>query len=256
MIGAIIGDVVGSRFEYRCNSIKTTEFDLFSDKCKFTDDTVLTIATADAILNNKSYSDKYQEYGKLYPKAGYGKSFKNWIHNPITNDSWGNGSSMRVSPIGWAFNENDVIKEAEKSSICSHADKDAIKCATLVSYCIYLARIGKSKENILEYCKLNSTYNFNRTIDDIRETYSFTSKASESIPESILCFYESIDFESAIRLAISLGGDSDTQACISGAIAEAYYKYIPTYIIDNTLKRIPENFKNIITKFKSTYNIV
>lgn len=254
MIGAIIGDIVGSRFERSSN--KSTEFELFTDECKFTDDTVLTIATAEAILDNSyDYKAKYQKYGKKYPNAGYGKSFKEWIKKPLSNDSWGNGSSMRISPIGWAFEGPRLIIESKKSSECSHGNKDAICCANLVTQCIYAALEGCTKEDILNICKTISPYDFDRKIDNIRKTYSFSSKAAISVPEAILCFYESTDFENAIRLAVSLGGDSDTQACIAGAIAQAYYTDISDDICEKAMEYLPSEFVSIIHDFNKTYNI-
>jgi ADP-ribosylglycohydrolase len=254
MIGAIIGDVIGSRFER--STIKSKDFDLFHSDCKFTDDSVLTIATAEAILDNTyDYQEKYVKYGKKYPDAGYGKMFKEWIKNPFESDSWGNGASMRISPIGWSFEDTDIIIEARKSAKCSHNNIDAICCANLVAYCIYMSIEGYKKSEIRDVCKTISPYNFDRTVDSIRPSYNFSSRAATSVPEAIICFLESESFEDAIRLAISLGGDADTQASIAGAIAEAYYDDIPEWIVKETLKYIPNTFVDIIYKFKETYTI-
>ncbi len=250
MLGAIIGDVIGSRFEW--DNVKSKQFDLFNPRCRFTDDSVLTIAVADAILNSKSYQDAILEYGKRYPGVGYGGRFKEWLRmdDPQPYNSWGNGSAMRVSPVGWAFNtEAEVMNAARLSAIVTHNHPEGVKGAQAVAMCIFLARNGKSKQEIKEYVELVFEYNLNERLDDIRFVYKFDVSCQGSVPESIIAFLESTDFEDAIRNAISIGGDSDTIACIAGAIAEAFYKDIPENIILETKKRLPSNFINILDKF-------
>jgi len=257
MIGAIIGDVIGSRFEK--NNIKTKDFELFTSQCSFTDDTVLTIAIADCILNSKDYSTTVKEYGRAFPFAGYGGNFKKWLAGIIKGpyNSWGNGSAMRVSPIGFAYdNETIILEEAKKSASITHNHEEGIKGAQAIAMAIFLARKGKSKQEIKEYIESKFDYDLNRTIDEIRPTYKFDVSCQGSVPESIIAFLESENFEDAIRTAISIGGDSDTIACMAGAISEAYYQAIPKEIIDKTNEYLPERFQNIITAFqKNTIKI-
>ncbi|MEN8120828.1 MAG: ADP-ribosylglycohydrolase family protein [Bacteroidota bacterium] len=250
MLGAIIGDLIGSRFEGQ-NS-KSTEFDLFTDKSAFTDDSVLTVATADCILNQKGYTKVYQEYGKKYPNAGYGGTFYKWIFsdNPKPYNSWGNGSAMRVSPVAYAFNDLEtVLEEAQKSAEVTHNHPEGIKGAQAVASAVFLARTGKNKAEIKDYIQAKFGYDLERTLDEIRPVYRFDVSCQGSVPEAIIAFIESADFESAIRLSISLGGDSDTIAAMAGSIAEAFYKEIPEKMISETKKRLPDEFLEIIKRF-------
>ncbi len=256
MYGAIIGDIIGSVYERK--NIKTTKFELFKGNSVFTDDTVLTIAVADAILTHKSYTETLQEYGKKYPNAGYGGNFYRWIFsdNPQPYNSWGNGSAMRVSPVAYAFNSIEkVLKEAEKSAIVTHNHPEGVKGAQAVAAAIFMARTGKSKKQIKDYIQKTFNYDLERSIDEIRPVYKFDVSCQGSVPEAIIAFLESTDFESAIRLAISLGGDSDTIAAMSGSIAEAFYKKIPENIISEAKKRLPEEFIKVIEGFKEKYTI-
>jgi ADP-ribosyl-[dinitrogen reductase] hydrolase len=253
VLGAIVGDVIGSVYEW--NNVKSLEFPLFKPETTFTDDSVLTIATMDALLQKATYVKSYQEFGRKYTSRGYGDRFLWWLmeSNPKPYNSWGNGSSMRVSPIGWAFDSiDDVLKEAKKSAEVSHNHQEGIKGAQAVATAVYLARNGKSKNEIKEYITSNFNYNLERTLNEIRPTYKFDVSCQGSVPEAIIAFLESTDFENAIRLAISLGGDSDTIACITGAIAEAYYKEIPNHIIQKVLELLPEHFINIVDEFSSS----
>jgi ADP-ribosylglycohydrolase len=250
ILGAIIGDIIGSVYEW--NNKKSLDFPLFKHETTFTDDSVLTIATMRAILDNEPYAKTYQEFGRNYPNRGYGERFIWWLmeSNPKPYDSWGNGSAMRVSPIGWAFDTlEDVLHEAKKSAEISHNHPEGIKGAQAVATAVYLARKGKSKYEIKEYISHNFSYDLERTIDEIRPTYEFDVSCQGSVPEAIIAFLESTDFENAIRLAISIGGDSDTIACITGAIAEAYYKEIPNNIIEKVGELLPKEFTNILEKF-------
>lgn len=253
MKGAIIGDIVGSVFEW--NSIKTTEFELFSYKSHFTDDTVMTLATADALLSQLDYAECYNKWGRKYYNAGYGRNFQKWIRSSEKRpyQSICNGSAMRVSPIGWVFETLDqTLYEAEQSAICTHDHPDGIAGAQAVAASIYLARTGSSKEKIRSFVTERWNYDLARTIDQIRPEYNFDVTCPGSVPEAIIAFLESTDFESAIRLAVSLGGDSDTQACIAGSIAEAFYGEIPSELVDQarTLLEMPmlkilDDFDNI-----------
>jgi ADP-ribosylglycohydrolase len=254
IIGAIAGDIIGSVFEF--DNIKTVDFDLFSHKSKFTDDSVLTLATMDAITNQKNYAEAYQSFGKKYPHRGYGGSFQSWIYseNPAPYNSWGNGSAMRVSPIGWYCSSLDeVMAEAQKSAEVTHNHPEGIKGAQSTAAAIYMARTGKSKDEIKKFIIDTFHYDLNRKIDDIRPDYEFDVSCQGSVPEAIIAFLESTGFENAIRLAISIGGDSDTIACITGGIAEAYYQKIPDTIIENVLRILPQELVKTIEDFSMKY---
>lgn len=254
MIGAIIGDVIGSRFEK--DNVKHKDFDLFVKKSRFTDDTVLSIAIADCILTGKSYEVAVKEYGRAHPKAGYGKAFKKWLSGELKGayNSWGNGSAMRVSPIGWAYNDpNIIIEEAQKSAAITHNHPEGIKGAQAIAMAIFLARTGSSKLEIKTTITEMFQYDLSRKIDDIRPVYTFDVSCQGSVPESIIAFLESTDFEDAIRTAVSIGGDSDTIASMTGAIAEAFYKKIPARLILETREKLPRHFCEIIDWFEEEY---
>ena len=233
ILGAFAGDIIGSAYEF--NNIKSEEFKLFPLGTHFTDDSVLTAATMDVLLFKLGYAEVYQEYGQLYPHRGYGGDFKSWIYSkkPKPYNSWGNGSAMRVSPIGWYYDRiDDVLIEAKRSAEVTHNHPEGIKGAQAVASAVFFARIGKSKNEIKQYIMKQFGYNLNRTIKEIRPVYEFDVSCQGSVPEAIIAFLESKDYEHAIRLAISIGGDSDTIACIAGGIAEAFYKTIPYHIME------------------------
>lgn len=251
MIGSIAGDIIGSAYEW--NPVKTKDFQLFSDKSNFTDDSVLTIATADAILHNRSYSDVYKEYTRKFPGRGYGEKFIKWANGDSSEpyNSFGNGSAMRVSPIGFLFNDIDkVLEEAKKSAEVTHNHPEGIKGAQATALAIFLARIGKDKDFIKSEIENRFDYDLDRKLEYIRPDYKFNVSCQGSVPESIICFLESNSFEDAIRNAISLGGDADTMACIAGGIAEAYYKEIPKYISDEVHKKLDSELLNVLNKYK------
>jgi ADP-ribosylglycohydrolase len=254
IIGAISGDIIGSVYEW--HNVKTVDFDLFCHKSTFTDDSVLTLAAMDAILNKKSYTESYQLFGRNYPHRGYGGHFRSWIHseNPAPYNSWGNGSAMRVSPVGWYGNSiEETMAEAKKSAEVTHNHSEGIKGAQSAAVAIYMARTGKNKEEIKKHITDTFQYDLERKIDDIRPGYEFDVSCQGSVPEAIIAFLESTDFENAIRLAISIGGDSDTIACITGGIAEAYYGEIPDNITENVLKILPNELVRIIENFSTKY---
>ncbi len=256
MLGAIAGDVIGSVFER--NNVKTTEFPLFCEKSKFTDDTVLTIAVADSILNKKTYTTVFIEYAANYPKAGFGKGFKQWLNSPNFEpfSNAGNGTAMRVSPVGFAFDTLDkVMDESKKSAATTITHPEGVKGAQSVASSIFLARQGKSKVEIKEFIEKTFGYNLSRTLDEIRPTYTFDVTCQGSVPIAIISFLESDSYEDAVRKAISVGGDSDTIACIAGGIAQACYKNIPSEIVENIKTRLPNNFWATIEKFNQVYNI-
>ncbi len=254
MLGAIAGDVIGSVYEHR--PIKTTDFPLFHHDSRFTDDSVLTLAIADAILNQTDYAESLKRFGRNYPDAGYGGSFIHWIFEPESRpyNSWGNGAAMRVSPVGFAFSDAEaVLSEAQKTAAVSHNHPEGIKGAQATALAVFLARTGAGKDNIRNDISERFGYNLQRTIDDIRPNYSFDVSCQGSVPEAIIAFLDSDSYEDAVRKAISLGGDSDTLACIAGGIAQAFYKNIPTEIARHVRKRLPHEFLEIIAKFDAAY---
>ena len=231
MIGAIAGDIIGSVYELF--QIKTKEFPLFQRQCTFTDDSVLTIAVADAILTGRPYLHAVHEFGRRYPRAGYGGSFIGWLHseNPKPYNSWGNGSAMRVSPVGFAFGTvEEVLEEAEKTAVISHNHPEGVRGAQATAVAVFLARTGHSKEAIREQISRRFDYDMNCTVTDIRPSYGFEISCQGTVPEAIVAFLDSTSYEDAVRNAISLGGDSDTLACITGGIANAFYGDVPDNI--------------------------
>ena len=231
MIGAIAGDIIGSVYEY--DQIKTKDFPLFHPRCRFTDDTVLTVAIAEAILAGRSYLESVREIGRRYPSAGYGESFAEWLYsdNPRPYNSWGNVSAMRVSPVGFAFtSEDEVLRQARETAEISHNHPEGIKGAQATALAVFLARTGNGKEQIRERIMQQFGYDLNRSVSDIRPLYSFDVSCQGTVPESIVAFLDSDSYEDAVRNAISLGGDSDTLACITGGIAEAFYCGVPEEI--------------------------
>jgi len=256
MLGAIIGDIVGSSYEF--GATKRTDFELFTKNSRFTDDSVLTVAIADCLLNNKDYAKTVYEYGRKYPYAGYGGMFNSWLYSedPSPYNSFGNGSAMRVSPIGFAFNtEDEVLYHAKMTAEFTHNHTEGIKGAMAVAIAIFWARQGKDKGFIRDYITKYFMYDLTEKLDDIRPNYSFKVTCQESVPQAIIAFLESTDYEDAVRKAVSLGGDADTQACITGGIAQAFYKEIPFNMIKEALERLPAEFIEIINKFNKEYGV-
>ncbi len=256
MLGAIAGDIIGSAYEFY--SAKTTDFKLFTPESRFTDDTVLTVAVADCILNEKNYAATFKEYGHRYPDAGYGGMFLRWLHSTgnAPYNSFGNGSAMRVSPVGFAFfGLNEVLKAAEKSAAVTHDHTEGIKGAQAVAAAIWMAKNGYSKKAIRDYVEETFGYDLHRTLDKIRPYYHFDETCQGSVPEAIIAFLESRDYEDAIRKAVSLGGDSDTQACIAGGIAQAFYKELPTQIIKRVRMILDKDLLSIVDEFNHKYGL-
>jgi ADP-ribosylglycohydrolase len=270
MIGAIVGDVIGSVFEQQ--NTKSTDFVLFSRFSHFTDDTILTIAVADAVLHRKEhpisyveqqqnralYGDKIREYGRRYPGAGYGQMFEDWLGRESTRGyhSFGNGSAMRVSPVGFAFDDlKSVLREAKLSAEVTHNHPQGIKGAQAIASAIYLARTGQTKEQIRVFVQEKFGYSLERRLDDIRPSYKFDSTCNGSVPQAITAFLESNDFEDAIRKAVSLGGDSDTIACMAGGMAQAYYHEIPDDLIRQTGLLLTAEFREVIRAFNIKFGI-
>jgi ADP-ribosylglycohydrolase len=211
MLGAIAGDIFGSVFEN--NPIKGTIFPLFIQYSHFTDDSVLTVAIAYSILYQVDYVSSLKKFARKFPNAGYGLSFYQWMQSSDTQsyNSWGNGSAMRVSPVGFAFdNVETVMHEAQKSAAVTHSHPEGINGAQATALAIYLARHGAGKLQIRQTIADRFGYDFERTLDEIRPTYDFDVSCQGSVPESLLAFFESVDYEDAVRKAISLGGDTDT----------------------------------------------
>ncbi|UCD91047.1 MAG: ADP-ribosylglycohydrolase family protein [Desulfobacterales bacterium] len=228
MIGAIAGDIIGSVYEHY--PIKTKDFPLFHPRCRFTDDSVLTVAMADAILTKRPYEQSVREIGRRYPRAGYGRAFIGWLYSeqPQPYNSWGNGSAMRVSPVGFAFDTEDhVLSEAKKTASISHNHPEGLKGAQATALAVFHARMGYTKDEIRGEISQRFGYNMHRAVDDIRPTYAFDISCQGTVPEAIIAFLDSTSYEDAVRNAISLGGDSDTLACITGGIAEAFYQGVP-----------------------------
>ena len=254
MIGAIAGDIIGSVYEQY--PIKTKDFPLFHPRCRFTDDTVLTIAVADAILRDGPYEQSIRELGRRYPGAGYGGTFIQWLFSddPQPYNSWGNGSAMRVSPVGYVFStEEDVLHEAKKTADMTHNHPEGIKGAQAVALAVFLARTGTHKEDIRTQISQHFGYDLDRTIDDIRPNYSFDISCQGTVPEALIAFFGSDSYEDAIRNAISLGGDSDTLACITGGIAEAYYQGVPDRIKEKVLEYLTPDLLEIVEVFCRKY---
>ena len=252
VIGAIIGDIIGSVYEFK--PTKDYNFELFKEGSKFTDDTVLTIAIADSLLNNVSFKDSVYKWARKHPKRGYGRKFWKWMTSkePQSYNSLGNGSAMRVSPIGFLnINLNKKLKLAEESAIITHNHPEGIKGALATAFAIHSALVGKDKWYIKKEIEERYNYDLSRNYNSIKEDYKYDITCPGSVPEAIIAFLESKDYESTIRFAVALGGDADTQACIAGGIAQAYYKEIPPDFIDSAFELLPEEIKQIIINFNS-----
>ncbi len=252
MLGAIIGDIVGSVYEW--HNIKRKDFELFRDDCFFTDDSVMTVAVAEALMNGgrpDDYIDTMKKYGRLYPNAGYGGNFYSWIFSGEREpyNSWGNGSAMRVSPVAWYYNNlNEVENNAEVCASVTHNHPEGIKGAKATAAAIYLARTGKTQEDIKRYIENTYGYDLNRKLNEIRPTYRFNESCQKTVPEAIIAYLESTGYEDAIRNAISLGGDSDTLAAITGSIAEAAYS-IPVEIQEKALTFLDKRLSSTVKAF-------
>ena len=275
LIGAVIGDIVGSIYEF--NPHKSKDINLQDSSMEYTDDTIMTIAVADWILNDKKHTKKglvarMQKWGRRYPNpmGAYGGMFSQWLSsdNPKPYNSWGNGAAMRVAAVGFAFQTLDeTLKVAKKSAEVTHNHPEGIKGAQATAAAIFMARTGGTKEEIRRYISETFGYDMNRTCDDIRPTYCFDGSCQGTVPESIIAFLDSKDYEDALRLCISLGGDADTMGTITGAIAGAYYHQIPYDLYEFGVKKLPggktpepfegkeseEDIIDIINKFDNEY---
>ncbi len=256
MLGAIAGDIVGSVYEnWR---IKRKDFRLFTPVSTFTDDSVLTVAVADAILRGGDYGPTIKSYARRHPLRGYGPRFLAWMVSPSMKpyNSLGNGSAMRVSPVAHAFaSEAEVLQQAELTAACTHNHPEGIKGAQATALGIFLARHGADKETVRQEIENRFGYDLSRTIDEIRPSYRVDLTCQGSVPEAIIAFLDSTSFEDALRNAVSLGGDADTQACIAGAIAEAYYRTIPMSILEQVRKRLARSLWQTALDFTRKFGV-
>ena len=258
MYGAIIGDIVGSPYEFDRGN-KTKEFDFLNDACTFTDDSVMTVAIAEALMKAKECKasdeetkklciESMKKWGKGYPNCGFGARFYGWVLGDETEpyNSYGNGSAMRVSSAGWLYDTlEETLKYATLTAEVTHNHPEGIKGAQATAAAIFLARTGKDKPYIKKYIEENFAYNLDRTLDEIRPDYHHVESCMRTVPEAIIAFLEGTDFEDCIRNAVSLGGDTDTLAAITGSIAEAYYG-VPAEIIDRVKEVIPKEMLEIL----------
>ncbi len=250
MLGAIAGDIIGSVYEW--HNIKTKEFPLFVEKSTFTDDSVLTIALAETLLSGTDYGHNLKVFTRRYPKRGYGGHFLRWVQQDETEpyQSYGNGAPMRISPVGWAAQSlEQTLEWAERYTAVTHNHPEGIKGGQAVAVAIYLARTGASREAIQQAIESRFGYDLSVPLEAIRPHYTFDVSSQGSVPPAIRAFLESTDFEDAIRNAISIGGDSDTLACITGSIAEAFYGGVPEAITQEVYARLDAPLGDLVRAF-------
>ena len=266
MLGAIIGDIVGSIYEF--DNIKTKDFLFFDERMEYTDDSILTIATADWLLKGGQSGDYYYRYATdyPYPMGSYGTMFVEWVHKARRGmmqpyNSCGNGSAMRIAPVGWAFEtEAETLAAAKSSAECTHNHPEGIKGAQATALCIFLARHGATADEIRKRIEADFGYDLSLSVDEIRPRYSWQGLDGEisggtcqgSVPQAIICALEAKDFEDAIRNAISIGGDSDTIGCITGGIAEALYG-IPEDTRKEGMNYLPKELQLVVTEFETKF---
>ena len=259
MYGALLGDMIGAPYEFDRGN-KTKDFPLFCEHSHFTDDSVMTIAVAEALLDHPGASDdmiraalieSMQKWGHRYPNAGYGRRFIGWLraNHPEPYGSYGNGSAMRVSAAGWLYDTLEETRHiARLTADVTHNHPEGIKGAEATASAIFLARTGHSKDEIRDYIVREFGYDLSRTCDEIRPDYRHVESCQKTVPEAITAFLEGTDFEDVIRTAVSLGGDCDTLTCIAGSIAEAFYG-VPSILEEECKSRIPEDMVNVLGRF-------
>ena len=253
LMGAVCGDIMGSPYEYWRSRTKKYDFNPFPPRAKFTDDTVMSIAVADWVMHGGSVGAYLQKWGRKYPNAGFGGMFRQWLkeEDPEPYNSFGNGSAMRVSAVGCAFDTlEETLKKAKESAEATHNHPEGVKGAQATAAAIFKARTGRSKEEIKNYISETFGYDLSRTCKDIRPKYKFDATCQGSVPESIICFLESNDYEDCVRLAVSMGGDADTMGAIAGSIAAAFYGEIPVTILEKCWNKLPDDIRQIITEFR------
>ena len=261
MIGSIIGDIVGSVYEFTPNNIKTKQFEFFNPNGSYTDDSILTFATADWLLHGGEVAHYYSKYGEKYPwpMGGYGGGFKLWLVRSIRHqdyrpyNSCGNGSAMRVGPVGWAFDTiEEILAKAKESAECTHNHPEGIKGAQATALAIMMARHGCDKNEIRSEIEKRFEYDLQFTCEQIRPAYTWGGTCQDSVPQAIVAFLDGEDYEDSIRNAISIGGDSDTIGCITGSIAEAYFG-VPADLRNSAMNYLPEEFQSIISEFENKF---
>src|SRR5262249_12117347 len=259
MLGAIAGDIIGSVYEGKVawQSARTPHFQpLFHPRARFTDDTVLTVAVAESILHGGDLVDLFRDYAQTYPSAGYGGTFRRWAASASREpyQSWGNGAAMRVSPVGYPYDSLDeVLLRAKWTAEVTHDHPEAIKGAQATAAAVFLARTGSDKEQIRDTIERKFGYRLDARIDDIRPHFGFDVSCRGSVPPAILAFLESTDYEHAVRLAVSLGGDADTLGCITGGIAQAYYGGVPAGIRSQARDRLDDHLLSILDEFEARF---
>ncbi len=263
IMGAIAGDTIGSVYEF--NPTKDYNFELLRDGMCYTDDSVMTLAVAQWILTDPSLShDKLvevmQDFGRRYPNpvGSYGGMFSGWLRsdNPQPYNSWGNGSAMRVSPVGFAFNTLDeTLRVAKITAEVTHNHPEGVNGAQATAAAIFLSRSGKSKEEMRDYIEATFHYHLHRTYEEVKDGYHFEDSCQETVPQSIIAFLESKDYEDAIRLTVAMGGDADTMGAITGAIAGAFYGEMPDHIVTFTLSNMPQHLKDVFHEFNMRYGM-
>ena len=264
MYGAILGDIIGSPYEFE-GGRKTKDFPLFSDRSMYTDDTVMSLAVAEALMDSLGKGEaehkdaliaSMQKWGRAYPDAGYGGRFYNWLReeNPRPYNSWGNGSAMRVSSAGWLYDTlEETLEKARWTAEVTHNHPEGIRGAQAVAAAIFLARTNRMKEEIKDYIVSRFFYDLNRTCDEIRPKYHFDVSCQGSVPEAIIAFLEGKDLIDTIRNAVSLGGDTDTQACIAGSIAEAFWG-IDSMVQADVRRRLDGDMRETLNRFSGYRN--
>lgn len=260
MYGAILGDIIGSPYEF-LGGPKSKAFPLFAEHAAYTDDTVMTVAVTDALLESRGQGDgalreavvqAMQRWGRKYPYAGYGTHFESWLweDRPAPYFSYGNGSAMRVSSVGWMF---DTLEETRRAAgitaEVTHNHPEGVKGAQAVACAVFLARTGESKRAIRDFIAGEFGYDLSRTCDEIRPGYSFDVSCQGTVPPAVAAFLEGISFQDVIRTAVSLGGDCDTLTCIAGSMAEAYYE-VPPALVRECRNRLPEDMLRVIDRFE------
>ena len=255
MLGAVAGDIIGSVHEFAAT--KSVDFDLFVPASTFTDDTVLAVAVADCLLNGVDYVDTFRKYAADYPNAGYGLRFSRWVSSGRREpyNSFGNGSAMRVPAVGYAFDAlDDVLAEAARSARVTHNHPEGVRGAKATA-AVFMARRGDTKQQIREELQAMFAYRLSDRLDDIRPAYEFDESCQVTVPAALIAFFESSDYEDAVRKAISLGGDADTLACITGAVAEAHYGGVPQHIAARAMDTLDDRLRDIVVRFRTRYQL-
>ena len=256
MLGAIAGDVIGSVHEYA--GTKTKTFPLFVRHSSFTDDSVLTVAVAEWILTGNDLIDTFHDYVRVYPGRGYGGMFAQWAATRSREpyNSYGNGSAMRVSPVGFAFGTiEEVLTQAARTAAITHDHEEGIRGAQATAAAVFHARTYRDKNKLRDFITSEFGYNLSARLDEIRPRYSFTETCYGTVPPALIAFLESTSYEDAIRNAISLGGDADTLACITGGIAEAYYGGVPHEIAERVMALLDQRIVSVVERFRRQFSL-